>query len=113
MKAMRPIFLVMTLFAPLCHANDFPTVARVEFVLECMRDHKGGEFELLNKCSCAVDRLAKKYKYDAFVEAETMSKSATIAGERGSTMRDNEEAQKAARSYRAAVADAGRACFLQ
>ena len=113
MKAMRPIFLALTLFAPLCHANDFPTAARVQFVLECMRDHKGGEFELLNKCSCAIDRLAKKYKYDTFVEEETMSKSVTIAGERGSTMRDNDEAQKEARKYRAAVLDAGRACFLQ
>lgn len=113
MKAMRPILLFLILFSPLCHANDFPTAARVQFVLECMRDHKGGEFELLNKCSCTIDRLAKKYKYDAFVEEETMSKSVTIAGERGSTMRDNEEAQKEARKYRAAVLEAGRACFLQ
>jgi hypothetical protein len=104
--------LAMLAAAPLGHANDFPTVGRVEFVLECMRDHKGGEFELLNKCACTIDRLAKRYKYDAFVEAQTMAKSVTIAGERGSTMRDNEEAQKAAKQYRADVKDAGNACFL-
>ena len=113
MKAMRSIFVpAMLVFAPLCHANDFPTAGRVEFVLECMRDHTGGQFELLNKCSCAVDRLAKQYKYDDFVEAQTMAKSVSIAGERGSTMRDNEDAQKAARRYRAAITAAGRACFL-
>jgi hypothetical protein len=107
------VVLAMVIFAPMCHANDFPTADRVEFVLECMRDHTGGQFELLNKCSCTIDRLAEQYKYDDFVEAQTMAKSVTIAGERGSTMRDNEEAQKAARRYRASVAEAGRACFLR
>jgi hypothetical protein len=100
-------------FSPLCQANDFPTADRVEFVLECMRDHTGGQFELLNKCSCTIDRLAEQYKYDDFVEAQTMSKSVTIAGERGSTMRDNEDAQKEARRYRASVTEAGHACFLR
>jgi hypothetical protein len=107
------VVLAMVIFAPMCQANDFPTADRVEFVLECMRDHTGGQFELLNKCSCTIDRLAEQYKYDDFVEAQTMAKSVTIAGERGSTMRDNEEAQKAARSYRASVTEAGRACFLR
>jgi hypothetical protein len=95
------------------HANDFPTVARVEFVLECMRDHKGAQFELLNKCSCVVDRLAEKYEYDGFVELQTMAKAVTIAGERGSTLRDNDEAQKAAKQYRADIKDAAKACFLR
>ncbi len=114
MKAMQSIFVLATVvFASLCRANDFPTAGRVEFVLECMRDHTGGQFELLNKCSCTIDRLAKQYKYNDFVEAQTMAKSVTIAGERGSTMRDNEDAQKAAQRYRASVTEAGRACFLR
>ena len=114
MKAMQSILmLAMIVAAPLCRASDFPTADRVEFVLECMRDHTGGQFELLNKCSCTIDRLAEQYKYDDFVEAQTMAKAVTIAGERGSALRDNEEAQKAARRYRASVVDAARACFLR
>ena len=97
---------------PVLAANDFPTSTRVEFVLECMRDHTGGDFELLSKCSCVIDRLAEKYKYEAFVEAQTLAKSVTIAGERGAALRDNEQAQKAARKYRDGVAAASRACFL-
>jgi hypothetical protein len=93
-------------------ASNFPTADRVEFVLECMRDHTGGEFELLNKCSCVIDRLAEKYKYDAFVEAQTLAKSVTIAGERGAVLRDNDQAQKGARKYRDTLAAASRACFL-
>ena len=114
MKKAQPIlFLAALSFVPLCQANDFPTADRVEFVLECMRDHTGGQFELLNKCSCTIDRLAEQYTYDDFVEAQTMAKAVTIAGERGSTLRDNEEAQAAAKRYRAAVAEAGHACFLR
>ena len=114
MKIMQSVLPALFLVAaPWCHANDFPTAGRVEFVLECMRDHTGGQFELLNKCSCTVDRLAQQYKYDDFVEAQTMAKSVTIAGERGSVMRDNEGAQKAARRYRAAVVEAAHACFLR
>lgn len=105
--------LAFLLAAPPCLANDFPTAGRVEFVLECMRDHAGGQFELMNKCSCVIDRLAEKYGYDDFVEAQTMAKAISIAGERGATMRDNEEAQKAARRYRADVTDASRACYLR
>lgn len=113
MKAVQLIFvLALVGFAPLCGANDFPTAGRVEFALECMRDHTGGQFELLNKCSCTIDRLAEQYKYDEFVEAQTMAKAVTIAGERGSTLRDNEDAQNAAKRYRATVADAARACYL-
>jgi hypothetical protein len=107
------LVLATVIFAPLCRADDFPTVGRVEFVLDCMREHAGGQFELLNKCSCAIDRLAEKYRYDDFVEAQTMAKAVTIAGERGSTMRDNEEARIAAGRYRADVGDAARACYLR
>lgn len=114
MKIQRLPMIPMLLAAafPAAAASNFPTADRVEFVLECMRDHAGGEFELLNKCSCVIDRLAEKYKYDAYVEAQTLAKSVTIAGERGSVLRDNEAAQKAARSYRDTLAAASRACFL-
>jgi hypothetical protein len=112
----KPAFLLAAALAPaasLCWANDFPTAARVEFVLECMQEHPGAQFEMLQKCSCTLDRLARRYKYDGFVEAQTMAKAVTIAGERGAALRENEQAQKAARQYRAAVAEAAHGCFLQ
>jgi hypothetical protein len=114
MKIIRVVaaFAMSGLALP-CQANDFPTADRVEFVMECMRDHTGGQFELLNKCSCTIDRLAEKYKFDDFVEAQTMAKAVTIAGERGAALRDNDDAQKEAKKYRASVIDAGRACFLR
>jgi hypothetical protein len=114
--------IFLTLIAALCALGamagqkkpaDLPTVTRVEFVLECVREREGSEYELINKCSCALDRLAERYTYDQLIEGLTLSKAAYIAGERGATLRDNEQAQVEARKFREAYAAARRACFLQ
>jgi hypothetical protein len=112
MSRAAPAWMIVLLGAASAGANDFPTNARVEYVLECLREHPGSEYEFVQKCSCALDRLAERYKYDDFVEAQTMARAVTIAGERGAALRDNEAAQQAARRYRQAVAEAGKACFL-
>ncbi len=93
--------------------SDLPTVVRVEFVLDCMREREGSQYELVNKCSCALDRLAERYSYDEFIDGLTLSRAVTIAGERGAALRDNEQAQTQARKFREAYAAARRACFLQ
>ena len=51
-------------------AKGYPTVDRVEFVLECMQKN-GGKQEFLYKCACVLDRIAEQYSYDDFVEAST------------------------------------------
>lgn len=94
-------------------ANDFPTAERVEFVLECMRDYPGPEFEMVQKCSCALDAIAEKLTYDQYVTASTVSKAVTIAGERGGALRDNEQAQDDARSYRSLYRDARKRCLFR
>ena len=48
--------------------HDYPTVARVEYVNECIGQN-GGKLEALYQCSCAIDRIAAPLSYDEFVEA--------------------------------------------
>lgn len=93
--------------------SKYPTSLRVEFVLGCMRDHQGSEYELMHKCSCVMDSLARRFAVDDFVEASTTASAVTIAGERGAALRDNERAQKLARRYRDAVKNAEAGCFLR
>src|SRR6266850_2287817 len=50
----RYALLLILCFAPLAHANDFPTRARVEFVLTCMRESKAPQQEAMYKCSWAL-----------------------------------------------------------
>lgn len=55
--------------------NDFPTRARVEFVLACMSDvekNQQNSFEYLTRCSCAVDTIAKYMTYEQFERAHTL-----------------------------------------
>lgn len=94
-------------------AHDYPTAERVEFVLECMRDYPGPEFEMVHKCSCALDRIAEELTYDAFVEGSTLAKAVTIAGERGSVLRDNDAAQSDARKFRSIYKEARRKCMFR
>jgi hypothetical protein len=91
--------------------NDYPTVARVEFVQECIRQH-GGKLENLYQCSCAIDRIANALSYDEFVEASTYAKYSGLPGEGGGIFRDSDTAKQLAKRYRETEAEAYRSCGL-
>ncbi|MBK4734943.1 hypothetical protein [Noviherbaspirillum pedocola] len=93
-------------------ANDFPTSARVEYVLECMKDH-GGKQEYLYKCSCAVDRMAEKLNYEDFLEAETALRYQGLGGERGGAFRDPPAVRKMAKSHQFVRQQANAACLIK
>jgi len=94
------------------YANDFPTRARVEFVLDCMRTTKAPQEEAMYKCSCAIDDIASKVSYSEWVDQATVANGITIAGERGGVMRDMKDGRKIAASYRELQAAAKKHCFL-
>jgi hypothetical protein len=91
--------------------HDYPTVARVEFVQECIRQH-GGKLENLYQCSCAIDRIANALTYDEFVEASTYAKYSSLPGEGGGIFRDSDTAKRMAKRYRDVEAEAYRSCGL-
>jgi len=92
-------------------AHDYPTVARVEYVNECI-GKSGGKLAALYQCSCAIDKIANALSYDDYVEASTFAKYATLPGEGGGIFRDSEEAKKLAKSFRDLESDALRGCGL-
>jgi hypothetical protein len=107
------ITLVMALaLVGVARANDFPTQARVEFVLDCMRTSKVSGQESLYKCSCAIDNIAAKIDYATWVELSTVANATTMAGERGGVMRDLKDGRKMIASFRDLQADAKKHCFL-
>ena len=109
---MRYALLLILCFAPLARANDFPTQARVEFVLNCMRESKMPQQESMYKCSCAIDAIADKVDYSTWVDLSTIADGTTIAGERGGVMRDLKDGRKIIVSYREIQEDAKKRCFL-
>ena len=108
-----PLLALALLSAPLAsRANDFPTVDRVLYVQECLRAHPGPQFEMVNKCSCAVDKVAAELPYDDYVTMSTAANATTIGGERGSYIRDTEGLQVLIRQYKALQTKVKKACFI-
>lgn len=93
-------------------AHDYPTLERVRFVQECMRDHPGPHFEMTNKCVCAIDRIAEQLPLDVFVNGATIANANSIGGERGNQIRDAEPLQDEVKRYRAVVSKAKSSCFI-
>ena len=93
------------------HANDFPTLARVEYVQECV--NRTGDQQHIYQCSCVVDRIAESMSYEEFVEASTYARYSTLPGEGGGIFRDTDEAKKKAKLFKSVEADAFRACNLK
>lgn len=108
-----PVFgaLLLLLLTTAAQANDFPTLARVEYVQECV--NRTGNQTHIYQCSCVVDRIAEAMSYEEFVEASTYARYSTLPGEAGGIFRDTDEAKKKAKLFRTVEADAYRACNLK
>ena len=108
-----PWIAAFLLAAPACvQAHDYPTSERVVYVEACMHDHPGGHYEMLNKCSCVIDTIAREIPYDDFVTMSTAAKATSIGGERGSYIRDVEPLQVQIRKFRQLQAQARKSCLL-
>jgi hypothetical protein len=90
-------------------AHDYPTVARVEYVNDCMGKN-GDKLAALYQCACAIDRIANALSYDDYVEASTYAKYATLPGQAGGIFRDSEHGRQLAKSFRDLEANALRGC---
>ena len=93
-------------------ANDFPTLARVEYVQECI-NRTGGDQNHMYQCACVVDRIAETMSYDEFVEASTYARYSTLPGEGGGIFRDTDEAKTKAKLFKSTEAEAFKACNLK
>jgi hypothetical protein len=93
-------------------AHDYPTAERVIYVQSCMRDHPGSHYEMVNKCSCVIDRIAESVPFDDFVAMSTAANANSIGGERGSYIRDVDALQQQIRKFRALQTQAQKSCMI-
>ena len=107
-----PLAACATTAATTARVNDFPTSQRVIYVQECMRTHPGPHFEMINKCSCAIDTMASEVPYEDYVGMTTVVNAMSIGGERGGALRDNESVKPQIKRYRELEAKVQNACFL-
>jgi hypothetical protein len=109
---MRGGLMLAMLGMPVCanDLNDYPTVARVDYVFACMKANQETR-RALEQCSCSIDIIASILPYERYVSAETFLSLAQIPGERGAQFRGNEESKGAVNDLRRAQAEAEVRCF--
>ena len=95
-------------------ANDFPTQARVEYVLGCMNDAGQQNYDTLYACVCEIDRIATVMSFSEYTAAETLTFLYSTPGERGGVFRDAAaDARKRVNDLRELRASAKSACFVK
>ena len=93
--------------------NDYPTQARVEYVIQCM--HKYGDkenYDTMYGCVCAVDKVAKRIPYNNFVSTSTLAVMINTPGEKGGVFRDAPGGRSAIRSFKKYIANTEQSCGL-
>ena len=60
--------------------NDYPTIARADYVFACMQVN-GQTREVLERCSCSIDAIAELLPYSDYEEAETIMSVVQRGGE--------------------------------
>lgn len=90
--------------------NDYPTVARADFVFGCMKVN-GDTREAMEKCSCAIDMIASILPYEDYDTASSFMSMGQIEGEKGALFRQSEPAKKSVDGLKRARAEAEIRCF--
>jgi hypothetical protein len=119
---MRSVAMILGIGAAMCvvglqssvraadDLNDYPTVARVDYVFGCMKAN-GETRQVLEHCSCSIDIIASVLPYDRYVTAETVLSMAQVTGNLGNQFRATEIARTAVDDLRRAQAEAEVRCF--
>jgi hypothetical protein len=110
----RLIILVLsTICATSALANDFPTQARVEFVIGCMEAHGGQSYDTLYPCICSIDKVATQVSFEEYAAVETLTYLWSTPGERGGVFRDaSPNSRKRIKHLAKVVGDAQDSCFI-
>lgn len=90
--------------------NDYPTVARADYVFACMAAN-GQTRTALEQCACSIDHIASVLPYEAYVSAETVLRMRQLGGERTAAFRTAASYKDAVADLRRAQAEADIVCF--
>ncbi|WP_104205190.1 hypothetical protein [Billgrantia saliphila] len=108
----RPLVLATLLLSLpwAAQANDYPTEARVDYVLGCMASN-GNNYLTMQKCSCSIDVIAEHLPYESYEQVETVLGMQDQRGELGVLFRTERGMQDQVDALNRAQADANLRCF--
>ncbi len=90
--------------------NDYPTVARADYVFGCMATN-GRTRQMLVQCACSIDEIASILSYEEYTKAETVLSMRRVGGERVAVFKNSAAAENLVVELRRAQAEAELVCF--
>jgi hypothetical protein len=90
--------------------NDYPTTARVDYVLGCMAAN-GQTYLVMQKCACSIDVIASMIPYEEYERAETILRMREGQGELGVLFRASRDLEARVQELRQAQVQADLRCF--
>lgn len=95
-------------------SNDFSTVTRVHFVMDCMTANPNlNVYEATHKCSCVVDKLADVFTEREFEDLSTGYMYKNMPADRGATFRDDKGVKKDLKLFEKTNTEAYKECRLR
>src|SRR5215510_575474 len=91
-------------------ANDYPTVARADYVFGCMQVN-GQTREALERCSCSIDAIAALLPYEKYEEAETVMRVRQRAGKNAAMFSSMPQLRAKVEDLKRAQVEAELKCF--
>ncbi|MEM7222826.1 MAG: hypothetical protein AAF495_07610 [Pseudomonadota bacterium] len=91
-------------------ANDYPTTARVDYVVGCMASN-GHNQEMLERCSCSIDTIAGLVPYKRYIQAETILRMGQVGGEKSVVFKTSAHFKAIVEDLKRAQIEAELQCF--
>lgn len=93
--------------------NTYPTLERVNYVLDCMDRHGGAKIEHLTSCSCEIDHVAENVTLDEFTDANIYIQNKDTPGDKGAVFHDIEFAKNAYAKLEESQKSAEKVCWVK
>ena len=104
------VVLPVSLSAEELPENDYPTVARADYVYACMAVN-GQTRDILEKCSCSIDQIAALLPYEEYVQAETVMSVRQKGGENVAMLNSYAPMLEKVKNLKRAQVEAELRCF--
>jgi hypothetical protein len=95
---------------PQLPGNEYPTVARADYVFACMQVN-GQTREALERCSCSIDAIAALLAYEKYEEAETIMRVRQRGGKNASMFLSTPQLRAKVDDLKRAQVEAELRCF--
>ncbi|MCX4188125.1 hypothetical protein [Methylophaga sp. OBS4] len=104
----------LTVVPTMAMSNDFSTVTRVQYVMDCMEANPHmNVYEGAHKCSCVVDKLAEVFSQTEFEDISAGFMYRNLPADRGATFRDDKQIRSGLKLFEKTQTEAYQSCRIR